>query len=83
MSFDKLNECTTAEDGARSVDMLRSSFNRTAALGIKKSCTVTVGESIFAIRDGGEWTDLRNGSSAADLVAEVDRLYVPPEYSDW
>ena len=83
MSFDKLNECANAESGALGLDMLRSSFNRTSSLGIKKSCTVTVGGGVFAIRDGGEWTDLRNGSSAADLVAEVNRLYSPPSYSDW
>jgi hypothetical protein len=83
MSFDKLNECANAESGALGLEMLRSSFNRTSALGVKKSCTVNVGDSVFAIRDGGEWTDLRNGSSAADLVAEVNRLYSPPNYSDW
>lgn len=83
MSFDKLNDCTTAEDGSFSVDMLRTSFNRTAALGIEKSCTVTVGNEIFAVRDGGEWKDLRNGSSAASLVNEVNRLYQPPSYADW
>jgi hypothetical protein len=83
MSFERLNECATAEDGAVGVDMLRTSFNRTSALGIKKSCTVTVADSIFAVRDGGEWTDLKNGSSAVDLVAEINRLYQPPNYSDW
>ncbi|GAB7330908.1 hypothetical protein MBLNU13_g02431t1 [Cladosporium sp. NU13] len=83
MSFERLHDCATAEDGAVGVDMLRTSFNRTAALGIKKSCTVTVADSIFAIRDGGEWTDLKNGSSAADLVAEIERLYSLPNYSDW
>lgn len=83
MSFDKINECATAEGGAFGMDMLRSSVNRTSALGIEKSCTVTVGDSIFAIRDGGEWKDLRNGSSAVDLVNEVNRLYQPPSYDDW
>jgi hypothetical protein len=83
MSFEKLNDCANAESGALGLDMLRSSFNRTSALGIKKSCTVTVGDGVFAIRDGGEWTDLRNGSTSADLVAEVNRLYSPPSYSDW
>ena len=83
MSFERLHDCATAEDGAVGVDMLRTSFNRTSALGIKKSCTVTVADSIFAIRDDGEWTDLRNGSSAADLVAEINRLYVPPNYDGW
>lgn len=83
MSFNKLNECTAAESGSFSVDMLRTSFNHTSSLGIDKSCTVTVDNEIFAIRDGGEWKNLKNGSSAADLVAEVERLYQPPSYSDW
>lgn len=83
ISFDKLNECAIAENGSLSVDMLRTSFNRTAALGIDKSCTVTVDNEIFAIRDDGQWKNLKNGSSAVDLVAEIDRLYQPPSYSDW
>lgn len=83
MSFDKLNDCTAAEGGSLSVDMLRTSFNRTAALGIDKSCTVTVNNDVFAIRDGGEWKNLKNGSSAVDLVDEINRLYQPPSSEDW
>lgn len=83
MSFDKLNDCTAAEGGSLSVDMLRTSFNRTSALGIDKSCTVTVNNDIFAIRDDGQWKNLKNGSSAVDLVDEINRLYQPPSYADW
>nr|OQO24904.1 hypothetical protein B0A51_04763 [Rachicladosporium sp. CCFEE 5018] len=80
MSFDKINECTTKDDGAFSADMLRSSFNRTKEMGVQKSCTVMVDKEVFCIRDGGEWTQCKNGSTAVDLVREVNRLWTPPSW---
>ena len=84
MSFDKIQACADAEDGAVGVDMLRTSFNRTSTMGVKKSCTVMVGDDVFAVRDGGEWKDAKNGTSAEALVKEINRRYQPSlAYGDW
>ncbi|KAK6428054.1 hypothetical protein LTR95_015806 [Oleoguttula sp. CCFEE 5521] len=80
MSFNKINECTTKDDGGFSADMLRSSFNRTKEMGVQKSCTVMVNKEVFCIRDGGEWSQCKNGSTAVDLVREVNTLWTPPSW---
>lgn len=84
MSFDKVHACADAEDGAVGMDMLRTSFNRTSAMGVQKSCTVMLGDDVFAIRDGGEWKDAKNGSTAHDLVREINKRYQPTlANGDW
>jgi len=51
---------------------------------VNKSCTVILGDDVFAIRDGGEWKDAKNGSTAHDLVKEINRRYQPTlAYGDW
>ncbi|RMY24132.1 hypothetical protein D0867_01583 [Hortaea werneckii] len=72
ISMEKLNDCTVNEDGALSVDMLKESFNRSATAGVSKSCTVRLNNKIRCIRDGGEWKDCDGGSSAKDLVADIN-----------
>jgi len=72
ISMEKLNDCTVNEDGALSVDMLKESFNRSETAGVTKSCTVRLNNKIRCIRDGGEWKDCDGGSSAKDLVADIN-----------
>merc|ERR1712029_755983 len=72
ISMEKLNDCTVNEDGALSVDMLKESFNRSATAGVSKSGTVRLNNKIRCIRDGGEWKDCDGGSSAKDLVADIN-----------
>lgn len=71
ISMEKLNACAVQDDGGLSVDMLKASFNRTAAAGVTKSCTVRLNGKVRCIRDGGKWTDCEDGHAAADLIADV------------
>jgi hypothetical protein len=71
ISMDKLNTCTVSEDGALSVELLQSSFNRSAKAGITKSCTIRLNDQIRCIRDGGEWVDCDGGHKPDDLVRDV------------
>ena len=72
ISMERLNSCTVRDDGAYGIDMLKSSFNRTAAAGVSKSCTVRLNGQVRCIRDGGEWKDCDGGYSAVDLVHDVE-----------
>lgn len=72
ISMEELNDCTVNENGALSVDMLKQSFNRSAGAGVTKSCTVRLNGKVRCIRDGGEWKDCDGGSSAIDLVADIN-----------
>lgn len=71
ISMEKLNKCTSADDGAVGIDMLKASFNRSSTAGVSKSCTVRLNGEVRCIRDGGEWTDCEGGSTAQDLVADI------------
>ncbi|KAF2772788.1 hypothetical protein EJ03DRAFT_266027 [Teratosphaeria nubilosa] len=75
IDMQKLNDCTMSDDGELSVDMLKKSFNRSAAAGVRKSCTVRLDGDIFCIRDGGEWTECDGGSSPDELIAKIEQLY--------
>lgn len=52
MSMHKLNDCTSRDDGAYALDLLKESFNRTEDAGVTKSCTVRLNDEIRCIRDG-------------------------------
>jgi len=71
ISMERLNTCTVDEDGALSVDMLQASFNRSAAAGVTKSCTVRLNDKVRCVRDGGKWSDCEGGSTAHDLVEDI------------
>lgn len=74
ISMAALNDCTSKDDGALSVGMLRESFNRSSEAGVTKSCTVRLNGQVRCIRDGGEWNDCDGGHTAEDLVADVLEL---------
>lgn len=75
ISFEKLDHCAVSDDGSLSVDMLRSSMNRSTKAGVTKSCTVRLDDEIFCVRDGGEWKDCPGGNKAEDLVKAVEKQY--------
>jgi hypothetical protein len=74
ISMEKLDQCTDKDEGRFGTDMLRASFNRSAAAGVTKSCTVRLNDEVRCIRDGGEWKDCDGGSKAEDLVADILKL---------
>ncbi|KLJ09628.1 hypothetical protein EMPG_14954 [Blastomyces silverae] len=64
------------KDKVSGLALLRTDFKRSAALGIKKSCTVRVNEKIWCIRDSHEWKDCQpGGDKTSTLVDEINRLY--------
>lgn len=71
IDFEELNKCTVDDDGALAVDMLRSSFNRSSAAGVTKSCTIRLNNEVRCIRDGGKWTDCERGHKVDDLVKDI------------
>lgn len=71
----RLKKCTTDDDGYLAVDNLRASFNRTAAAGVTKSCTIRLNNEVRCIRDGGKWTDCEGGHQVKDLVQDIRDLY--------
>jgi len=40
LDFDKLNDCTSKDDGAYGIDLLRQSVGRSANAKVQYSCTV-------------------------------------------
>ncbi|CZR63487.1 uncharacterized protein PAC_13384 [Phialocephala subalpina] len=75
IDFDKLNECSIADNGGLGMGLLRDSIRRTKDAGVTKSCTVRLNENIYCVRDGGEWKDCPNGAGVNDLVIAVEKLY--------
>lgn len=67
--FEDLNACISEE--GKGLDLLEASIRRSEEAGVKKSCTVRVGEETWCIMDGGEWKDCRGGHKVKDLVKEV------------
>ena len=74
MDFDRLNDCASDDDGAKGIDMLRTSVQRSTELGVTKSCTIRLDDKIRCIRDAGEWTDCDGGSSVDSLVKDIEDL---------
>ncbi|KAF2083516.1 gamma interferon inducible lysosomal thiol reductase [Saccharata proteae CBS 121410] len=75
IDFARLNDCVSRDDGAYALDLLRSSFERSANVGATKSCTVRLDGKVRCIRDGGEWKECDEGSSPEELIRDVDALY--------
>lgn len=89
IDFEALNDCASQQnddpnDGGRGkappsgLALLRDSALRSERLGAKISCTVRLDESVWCIRDGGEWKDCaQNGEGRKPqvLADEVQRLW--------
>ncbi|KAM3424692.1 hypothetical protein BST61_g6679 [Cercospora zeina] len=71
IDFERINKCTTDDDGVLAVERLQASFNHSASVGVTTSCTVRLNNEIRCIRDGGKWTDCEGGSQPLDLVRDV------------
>lgn len=71
ISFAKLNQCVSADDGEKGVDMLKKSIRHSASKNVTKSCTVRVDDKEWCIRDNGEWTDCAGGHEVKDLIEEI------------
>ncbi|KAI9797445.1 MAG: hypothetical protein M1833_005485 [Piccolia ochrophora] len=74
IDFGKLNACVSRDDGY-AMELLRASVERTAAAGVKFSCTIRLNETIRCIMDGGEWKHCEGGHTVDDLVRDVKKLY--------
>lgn len=89
IDFDALNNCASQQnddphDGGRGrpplsgLALLRNSALRSERLGVKTSCTVRLDESVWCIRDDGEWKDCvqdGEGSKPQVLADEVQRRW--------
>lgn len=73
VDFDKLNDCVSEE--GKGLDLLEASIRRSEAAGVKKSCTVRVGDEKWCVRDGGEWKDCEGGHQVDDLVGEIEKRW--------
>jgi hypothetical protein len=74
IDFQELNSCIS--DEGEGIDLLRSSVQRSQENNITRSCTVRLAGKVRCIRDGGKWYDCPGGSSVAELVREINELYV-------
>lgn len=89
IDFEALNNCASQQnddpdDGGRGrpplsgLALLRNSALRSERLGAKISCTVRLDESVWCIRDGGQWRDCVQDGEARKpqvLADEVQRLW--------
>ncbi|KAL1957408.1 hypothetical protein VTO42DRAFT_6088 [Malbranchea cinnamomea] len=89
INFAALNHCASRsidiggghggdDDQVSGLKLLRESFMRSAALGIKTSCTLRLDEKVWCVRDGGEWRDCGESeerSQVSTLVEEIERLW--------
>jgi len=73
LDFQKLNSCIS--DEGEGIDLLRASIERSREHNVTKSCTVRLAGEVRCIRDGGKWSDCPGGSSVADLVDDINKLY--------
>ena len=73
LDFQKLNSCISEE--GEGIDLLRASIERSQEFNVTKSCTVRLAGDIRCIRDDGKWYDCPGGSSVANLVGDINKLY--------
>lgn len=71
IDFARLNNCVSADDGQKGIDLLKNSVERSARNNVTTSCTVRVDDKVWCIRDGGKWKDCENGYEPKDLVDEI------------
>lgn len=88
IDFESLNTCAshqddededphspTPDDDPSGIALLRKSVRHSQEVGVTKSCTVRLDETVWCIRDGGEWKDCAHGSDVSTFVEEVERLW--------
>ena len=87
IDFEALNTCASREDDdfehpgnttpedPSGIALLRKSVHHTQEVGVTKSCTVRLDETVWCIRDGGQWKDCAHGSDVSTFVDEVERLW--------
>uniref|UniRef100_A0A093UZP2 GILT-like protein C02D5.2 n=1 Tax=Talaromyces marneffei PM1 TaxID=1077442 RepID=A0A093UZP2_TALMA len=87
VDFEALNACASREDDdfenpgdptpedPSGIALLRKSVRHTHDVGVTKSCTVRLDETIWCIRDNGQWKDCAHGSDVSTFVGEVERLW--------
>ncbi|KAE8375578.1 hypothetical protein BDV26DRAFT_267481 [Aspergillus bertholletiae] len=84
IDFESLNSCVSRqEDDPNNGDLsglalLRQSAIRSADLEVHTSCTVRLDDSVWCVRDDGEWKNCAKegkGSQVPTLVEEIERLW--------
>ncbi|KAF2121421.1 hypothetical protein BDV96DRAFT_483910 [Lophiotrema nucula] len=75
IDFDKLNDCSSKDDGAYAMGMLRDSVQRSSDLNVTTSCTVRLDNEVRCIVDGGKFKDCDKGSKPGDLIEDINGLY--------
>lgn len=75
ISFDKLNDCASRDEGSYGMDLLRQSVRHSASVNATTSCTVRLDEKARCVRDGGKWKQCKAGSSVDDLVDDIQKLW--------
>ena len=89
IDFEALNQCASQQSDdpeggphgyppLSGLALLRENALRGEKLGVGISCTVRLNESVWCIRDGGEWkqcTQDGEGSKPGVLVDEIKRLW--------
>lgn len=87
IDFEALNACASREDddfenpgdptpeSPSGIALLRKSVRHTQDAGVTKSCTVRLDETVWCIRDDGQWKDCAHGSDVSTFVDEVERLW--------
>ncbi|GAM34841.1 hypothetical protein TCE0_015r02689 [Talaromyces pinophilus] len=87
IDFEALNTCASREDddfenpgdptpeNPSGIALLRKSVRHTQEVGVTKSCTVRLNETVWCIRDDGQWKDCAHGSDVSTFVDEVERLW--------
>lgn len=75
MSFDKLNDCMSEDNGAYGMGLLRDSVTRSRDLNVSTSCTVRLDGKTRCVSDDGEFKDCEGGSKPADLIHDIEKLY--------
>lgn len=87
LDFESINSCASREDddfenpsdptpeNPSGIALLRQSVRHTRDVGVTKSCTVRLDETIWCIRDNGQWKDCAHGSDVSTFVQEVERLW--------
>ncbi|KAF2645617.1 hypothetical protein P280DRAFT_442297 [Massarina eburnea CBS 473.64] len=75
ISFEKLNDCMSKDDGAYGMGMLRDSVTRSKDMGVRKSCTVRLDGKTRCVMDDGKWEDCGDGSEPDDLIKDIEKLY--------
>ncbi|PWY89032.1 gamma interferon inducible lysosomal thiol reductase [Aspergillus heteromorphus CBS 117.55] len=91
IDFEALNRCASQENDDPDHDdedrlrtplsgiaLLRKSALHSEKLGVKRSCTLRVNNTVWCVRDGGVWKDCAQegqGSKVSALVDEVKKLW--------